>query len=175
MTEHARARRRRRAWGPGSAEVAALLALAYDNGEQFWIDTNPPQTDFLFALRRNSYDISLLRFFTNSALGEIDWRIVEALSNAPESLPGLIQELDLVRQVAVVHALLAVANEKEHVSAVERERYYKQVKLPADLALRVAETWEEVEEAKDRWRALGISLKHEDVTALAEFAERSIA
>jgi hypothetical protein len=115
-------------------------------------------------------DISLLRYFTNRVLTEIDWQIVQALEEKPEHLPGLIHELDIVRQVAVIHAMFAIA--KEH--GAERGRYLRHVELGARLALRTAETWEEVEEAKDRWRALGISLTHGDLTYLAEFAEKAI-
>jgi hypothetical protein len=168
-----RFRHQRRAWGPGSAETAAILALAYDNAEQYWINPNEPQTDFLRALRSNADDISMLRFFTSKALTEIDWHLVQALQENPERLSGLIAELDIVRQVAVVHAMFAIAAERD--VELGREPYLKRVKLPADLSLRVAETWEEVEEAMERWRALGISLKHEDVASLADYAERAIS
>jgi hypothetical protein len=117
---------------------------------------------------------SLLRYFTSRALTEIDWQIVDVLGDRPERLPALIKELDIVRQVAVVHAMFAVANSYQDDRQDEREWYLKHVKLRADLVLRIAETWEEVENAKERWRALGLTITGSEVRGLAEFAERAL-
>jgi len=173
-TRRERTRRGKRGWGPGSAETAALLSLAYDNGEKFWINTNPPPLDFIRALSRKAGDMSMLRFFTNHVLSEPDWLVVKALQEHPEHVPALIQELDIVRQVAVVHAMFAIAADRARNPEFARDEYLRNIQIGAALSLKVAETWEAVEEARELWNALGISMTREHVAELSGIAKQEI-
>jgi hypothetical protein len=96
--------------------------------------------------------------------------IVRTLEEKPEEIPALLSELDDVRRVAVIHTMFALADDWD-----EPDEYIGRVEFSAALALLVAETWNEVVLAKERWRELGIAMTRDDVRTLRESAMRAAA
>lgn len=120
-------------------ETVALLALAYVD---LYADADADADDA---------DTSLLRAFARNSLSEMDHLVARSLDN-PEALNAILPELDQVRREAILHAL-----------ADGEQGKWKRVSVPADLALAAGERWEEVDEAVERWRALGITATPDEV------------
>ena len=132
----------------------ALLALALHEAATNWSAVGPriDGSEIIDDLETERRDISLLTMFASSALSEIDWLIVRALDEHPEELAAIFAEVEPYRREAILHAL-----------AAGEQGDWGRVSIPADLALAVGERWEEVEEAMERWRALGITATRDEV------------
>jgi hypothetical protein len=141
-----------------SVEGVALLALCY--AEMFAFSSVGPRRDgseIYDDLDSEHPTLSLVTMFASfGAFDAWDWTLVRArgddeLYGDEGRLAQLLPESEEWRFEAVLHALAAEGGPGWPRS------------LPAELALRIAERWETVEEATDRWRALGIAVPLNEV------------
>ena len=103
-------------------------------------------------------EISLLAMVATSTFSDFDWQVVRGLNARELRLPEIVNEVEAFRVEAIVHVLA-------------QRGQFDRIYLPANLALHVAERWTEVEDAIERWRALGVTATREDVE---ETLERSL-
>jgi hypothetical protein len=140
-----------------SVESVALRAVCYV--EVFNFSSVGPRVDgreIFDDLASEHPTVCLATMFASFAFDAWDWRLVEArgedeLQGDAGRLARLLCETEDWRTEAALHALAAGGGPGWPRS------------VPAGLALRIAERWEAVEEAANRWRALGIATTREDV------------
>jgi len=136
-----------------SVEAVALRSLAYTELGR-GCSTGPREefADLVEDFENQHEGISLLTMIASEAFGESDWRIVRQFER-PKTLPGLVKYLapfDPVRAEALLHAWPEDAPER-----------------PTPGTLDGLDRWQEVEEAMDRFRDLGITTSREDVDLVA--------
>jgi len=142
----------------GPAERVALLALVYGELHNARYGERGEEDALYDDLEACPGGMSLLLAIGSAALPEFDWEIVRAL-DAPETLPALLEDLvefDPRRAEALLHAYGASDGDASRV-----------------VPLAYLERWEEVEQAMNRFRDLGITATRDDVALVANRAYMS--
>jgi hypothetical protein len=137
-------------------EVArvALLALTYRELAKNYSVVGPrvDGSEIVYDLDSGREDVSLLTLLGSNAMGELDWIVVRAFDR-PDVLASLtadLVEVEPVRAEAILHAIAEVGDRNAGP-------------VPTGRALAAAERWEEVEEAMDALRDLGIAGTRDEV------------
>ena len=139
-----------------SVEAVALRALAYrELGKGCSTGPREEFDDLIEDFETGHEGISLLTMIASEAFGESDWRIVRQFERPKtlRTLPDLLKYLsgfDFLRAEALLHAWPEDAPEP-----------------PTPGTLDGLDRWQEVEQAMDRFRDLGITTLREDVDLVA--------